>query len=192
MIVLVEGLNGVGKTTYVRALSKKLGISPYRPFRKNLGEHWDESGGRLEKDFLEALRIPVNNHVEEMYIADFARSVGVSFIQDRTMLSSLAYGRVENQSEGWYNEGDNAQALFELWESIYREADGVLLLYLTAPFETAKQRAGARALTKEKWKKLDAQYDKMFRRSTLPKKQINTDAVDVETGVNLVCRLLKS
>ena len=92
MIIILEGLNGTGKSATALPLADTLGASILRPFRgKDTSKHLGRDGdGRMER--LRKLGIPANTFVDDIYVADFLASTGVPAVLDRSMGSAVAYG----------------------------------------------------------------------------------------------------
>lgn len=176
-VVILEGVNGVGKSTYARALEAELGWPMYRPFRRDPDNHWTG----IELDNLRQLQIPVNTFVEDACAADALVQLKASAIMDRSMPSALVYAKVEGQP--------NAPTLDHLlwWQETLRgHAGGVLLVQLEAPLEAIQERIGGRAPTAERCKALTSAYSKVFQRIRLPKMRINTARISVERGIKMI------
>lgn len=89
MIVILEGLEGVGKTEAAQHISRTLGLPIYRAFRSNPYERFGE-GNHIEA-MLRKLGVPINTHVEDLYVADLLTTIGGDVILDRSMPSGYAY-----------------------------------------------------------------------------------------------------
>lgn len=91
MLVVVEGVNGGGKSTLVTALKEQHDLVELKPFQAFRKGHWGNNGSGDE--LLRRLRVPFNSPVEDLFIADAvsALSARQSFILDRSLPSGLAY-----------------------------------------------------------------------------------------------------
>lgn len=90
MIIILEGLEGVGKTALANALSESTGHPIYRAFRSNPSERFGE-GNRLEAT-LRSYGVPVNSYIEDLFVADLLTTIGGDVILDRSMPTGIAYG----------------------------------------------------------------------------------------------------
>lgn len=180
-VVLFEGANGVGKTTYVRLLSERLNWPIYRAFRNGSGKYKD---GQLET--YRALGIPANTFVDDIYLADFFRTFRPDLVLDRSMPSALAYDKVFKQGTM-----EDPGAILKEWNELL---DGVpfLFVWLSAPYETARHRCSGVRPTKTEHNGLEKVFRRVFERSPLDKLQINTSEISVEDGMRAICRALKS
>lgn len=186
MIIMLDGPNGVGKTTYAYELGRRLEINVCRVFRSNDKTlHWGNSESELQKE-LEALEIPINTHIDDIFMADFMRSFQVDAILDRTITSAIAYGRVRGDYGGWYKEKGNSRRLLEFWTTIMGGCKlPIVYVWLDAAYEIAKDRCeGRRIPGKNEYNKLRREYERIFRDIGFRKKRIDTGNVSVEDGMN--------
>jgi len=190
MIILLEGVNGVGKTTYARRLAEKLELKVYRAMRSDDDEnhwgvsdkHWNELQERLAK-----AEVPINTHVDDLFVADFMAAFEPSVILDRGLYSAIAYGETYHQPFSRY-ESDIKEWIIRFWESRMKKA-GAFLVHMTASYEAAKERCEGRFCpNKQEYHRLQNVFDKLFRRSNLTKMAVNTEKVKLEDGVDWVIR----
>ena len=94
MILVIEGIEGCGKTTVARAISERTGWPVHKPLQltKAVPGRWSsEELARWRR-----VGVPIQTHAEDMYVID-ALALQVSagqrpgFIMDRSMFSGLAY-----------------------------------------------------------------------------------------------------
>lgn len=133
MILVLEGPEGVGKTTLSEALQARWDFVPYRTLA------W--KGGRLSPQELSVWRergVPVNTYVDDMYAADLLdclhHNVGLAWssrvLLDRSMPSGVAYTP----------EGPEAHADIVRWWARTLEPIGGRLIHLDAPVENLMAR----------------------------------------------------
>lgn len=188
MIIVLEGINGVGKSTYAIAIRKRLGAPIVRPFRPSPDTHWDQHEGEVGAALRE-LGVPINTFVDDLYVADMIRMLNPPHaVLDRGMPSSVAYGRLKD--EEWTKSGvDWTIGYWEecLLDAGHRPGRSVVLAYLFASFDETKRRCEGRwHPSKTEWSKLKATYDKVINRSRLPVIAINTELSDVDSGVDKI------
>lgn len=173
MIIILEGLNGVGKTTYARALAERLDIPIVRPFRRE-GQHLGrEDGGRQQR--FHDLGIPVNTYVEDVFTAEFLGSTGYSAVLDRGMGSAVAYGMLY----GTLPNADTAERVLNLWEeTIQRHPDTVIYVNMVARPEVRKARCKNRwSPDVEQTAVLEKWFKRVFQTIELDKMQIDTSDI---------------
>lgn len=190
MIIILEGCNGVGKSEYARRLSDELKVPICRPFRNdNTDLHWDLQDTELQ-EWLKDAKVPVNTHVDDLYVVDFLNNFGVGAILDRSMPSAIAYGRVLNLLDGYYQNKLVCQSLYEFWENRMPKGRS-LMVWLNCSYEHAKSRNDGRAFPmKGTWTKLENEFRRLFQVCNLPnKKQINTSTVKVDDGVKSILKV---
>ena len=190
----------MGKSTYAKKLSEELKAPIYRVFRSNnIDAHWQDGMVKtpeVTQEWLKKLGVPTNNHVEEMFTADLLSVLKPNIILDRSLPSSIAYGRTVNRSNpndtAIFDDSRRCQELYNWWEARMKKA-GALLVWMTAPYEVARARATGRdAPNKELYMKLHKVFQKLFQVTTLPKLSISTDSMEIEDGVRLICQRLRS
>lgn len=189
-IIVLEGVNGLGKTTYAQRLSERLGVPVYRAFRDKISEHW---GDRSERELMlrEQFGVPLNTHVDDLYAADIVSRLGAGVIFDRSLPSALAYGKLQGDA---FVEKSGGKML-EFWEAILvSSALPVRYVWLRGEYELAKERCAGRAsswpLTKAKYAVLEKVFEKVFAKTRLPKQQINVGSVEYVAGVASIVRSL--
>jgi thymidylate kinase len=188
MIIMLDGANGGGKTTYAYKLSEKLGVNVCRVFRSSNKElHWGSSGEELRKE-LEALRVPINTHVDDIFMADFMRSFQAESILDRTIASAIVYGRVYSHLDGWYKEKGNARRLLEFWMSLIGGCKlPIVYVWLDVTYEVARERCEGRwCPNRTEYERLRREYERVFHRIRFRKIRIDADNVSVDSGVSKI------
>ena len=181
MVIILEGVNGTGKTAYAKALEEKLGYKMYRAFRK----------GREKCDFklhevLHGMDIRANTYVDDIYMADFLQTFEVKAILERSMPSAVAYDQVYN--EPW--KAYSARA-FGFWLEQMAKVPHIYV-WLEAGYETATERRSGHHPSKKEHEGLVKVYGKLFQRMGKSKMRIDTELKTIEEGVELICQRLKS
>lgn len=187
MLVIFEGINGVGKTTYAEELSQITGAKIGKVFRAGNNKlHWGD-GSEL-KDMLTDLKIPLNTHIDDLFMADFLSTFKVNAILDRTIISAIAYGRAYNNLDGWYREKNVVGELMNFWSYLIDKCNHpILYVWLTAPYEVIKERCKGRwCPTKMEYNKLKKEYGRLFDRITFDKIVIPTEYKDVGSGMKRI------
>jgi deoxyadenosine/deoxycytidine kinase len=193
VIIALEGVNGVGKTTYAIKLSNELGIRVCRSFHAdNYAQHWGSEDRDKLMEKLRDMRVPINTHVDDLYAADFITMFGVDAILDRPVTSAIVYGRVFNQNDGWYKQPGRSESLLEFWSNIIDRDDRVLYVQLEASYQNVKSRIGSkRSMNKTIYRKLSNEYDKLFHKIRFEKMKINTSVIDIEYGVESIIKFMR-
>lgn len=191
-VIVLEGHNGVGKSSLARALSTKLGVPIIRPFRNaNTDQHLghEGTGPTAINVALRSFGVPVNTFVDDFYVADFLAASKVGAILDRSMPSAIAYGFMRHEMSLGHG-----QKLLDLWQTMLLSAQRTLYVQLGAPKDVLKKRCEGRWFPSAKeFDRLDKAFTLCFRSIKLPKKQIvTTDAQAVDVTTKLICQLLKS
>jgi thymidylate kinase len=132
-VIILEGVNGTGKSMYARKLSAGLNAAVIRPFRQGDDHHFN-GDTPMERD-LKALGVPYNTHVDELYVADILGRMlragqRVSAVLDRSVGSAIAHGD---------RPGDAAR-LVDVWYRLLGQDAPVVYVWLTAPWEVAHAR----------------------------------------------------
>ena len=137
MIIVLEGVNGTGKSTYAKKISGGLNAVVIRPFRQGDGHHFT-GNTPIERD-LKALGVPYNTHVDEMYVADIIGRLArggqrFSVVLDRSIGSAIAHHDRPLSDSG---------KLVDVWYRLMGQDAPVLYVWLTAPWHVAQARLAA-------------------------------------------------
>ena len=177
MIVILEGCNGVGKSAYASELASVLGAPVLRPFRPDSGYHWNgETDLELE---LSRLGVPVNTHVDDLYVADILGQLAYSdVILDRSVPSAIAYGSAR----------DCADRLYDFWNRQLRRLLGVTYVWLHCPWKVAKERTNGRWFpTPQRYSGLEESFRQLFHRFEAGRRlAIDTKAFSITQGVRYI------
>ena len=190
MIIILEGVNGVGKTTYANILAKNLELTVYCPFRS--GDPNIHRGGRSNfKKNLEEFHVPYKTHVDDLYVADFLGSTRTSVILDRSMSSAIAYGQLDR--DRWLPD-DMAQ-LLEFWQSLFQKEKVLYVWLFTSSHDVAYERAMKRSdsfwpLDVDSFVFLEEEFSAIYDRISLPKLKIDTGYTLLSRGVEKIERAL--
>lgn len=190
MIIVMEGVNGGGKSTVSKIISEQTGLMVCRPFRSENHElHW----GRMEHNALEVwlkeMMVPMNSHVNDMYVADLMGTFKLNGILDRSMPSAIVYGRVFDHFDGLYQKPGVSQRLFEYWQSRLMASGRVLYVWMMCNYETIKQRCSTRwHPSKAEYKQLVAQFERIFQRCALFKIRIDTSDMGQSDVADLIIK----
>lgn len=130
MLLILEGIEGTGKTTLAKAIERDLMFIRYRPFT------WE--GPRLTSDELAAwsqLGIQANTYVEDIYAADMLAALSrrhpVRVVLDRSLPSGIVYSSLSD---------DQAIKLMEKWSLLVKAASGIII-HLTGDVSVLRERA---------------------------------------------------
>lgn len=187
-VIILEGINGTGKSTLARALADKLCIPILRPFRHFNTNHHMNGGSTLELE-LKKHGVPVNTHVDDLYLADFLAVTKVGAVLDRSMPSAIAYAYMRDEMK----LDSKAQALLDLWQTILVSGPRVFYVQLTAQPLVIKDRCAERwSPNKKQMAALDKAFTLSFRAIKFPKLAMDTSAMKLADGVERICRALKS
>ncbi len=193
MIIIVEGANGAGKSTYAHVMESD-GMTLYRAFRRGDTDlHWGakEGGEETVRGQLEALGIPLNTFIDDLYLADFIQSFKMNAVLDRSLPSAIAYDSLELLN------GASASQLLETWQRMMERAlSPVLYVWFKATYKVAKARTEGRwSPTSAEYQKLNKRYERLFHRIRLPKLAIDTDRFEVRQGMRMIknkCQALQT
>jgi len=183
MIVILEGINGVGKTTYARALSSALHAPTYRAFRDDLkNEHLGQDGER--ERLLKKYDVGHNTHRDDLYAADLLGRLDVDVIMDRSLPSAIAYDRLEDRPQLPHD----CEELLNFWQEMFGVPQKVLYIWLVAPYEMAKERALSRPdqfwpLNHHKYTELHATFASIYWQLKMRKFAIDTSKLTPDEGV---------
>ncbi len=105
MLIMLEGLDGTGKSTLARQLSEILEMPVV-----NILDGDDHKQ-------LRAWGIPVNSYVDDIYFTDFWKRTGIDCIVDRCFISACVYGDVPTEvKEYWFRQlRDSQQEVSIIW-----------------------------------------------------------------------------
>lgn len=193
-VVILEGLNGVGKSTYAKLLSEKFKVPIVRPFRHSKTDiHWGHGEGAKLQAALERFGVPVNTHVDDLYVADFLSLYEVGAILDRGVPSGIIYPLMRGERTPWA-DGDFVGNLVMFWLHQLSRLRNKVYVWLHAPYDTAQQRCG------ERWCPERSEYTKMHDWYAMtydlirgfPKTSVDTSKAALGDGVEEICRALKS
>ncbi len=185
MIIVLEGVNGTGKSLYARKLAAGLGGVVLRPFRQSEDHHF--SGDTpMERD-LKALGVPYNTHVDELYVADLLGKMlrgrqRFSAILDRSIGSAIAHGDRPLSEAG---------KLVEVWHRLLGENAPVLYVWLKASWSIAHARLlasgrGEHGDDERRHQKLTQLFEHAYTLVPFRKMIIDTSITLVEEGVRKV------
>lgn len=181
MLIILEGLNGVGKSTYAKALAVELGATVYRPFRTHSDEHFNGQT-KIELE-LKALGVPSNTYLEDIFAADFLGKLAprnsIRVILDRSLPSAVVYGSIRQY---------NAEALLALWQELLRP-EHALYVWLRAKADVRTGRLVGRGTDHLKTSELmERKFQMCFGLITMPKLVLETDIVSLEEGVQILLK----
>lgn len=188
MLIMLDGANGVGKSTYAYRMKERFGIPVCRVFRSGNKElHWGSTDKELQ-DELAKLKVPINTHIDDLFMADFMLTFQVDAILDRTLASAIAYGRTYNKMDGWYHEKGNARRLLDFWVGlISRCSQPAFYVWLDAPYGVAKERCDGRwCPNKKEYDRLRREYERVFSRLPFKKIRLDTTLHGVDKGINRI------
>jgi thymidylate kinase len=176
MLVIIEGLEGTGKTTQALRLCERTGAVLYKPFRGDHSKHW---GDGTESELLK-LGIPVNSYVEDMFMADaLATFKNQDAVLDRGMPSAYAYGMWH---AGFRSESIAAQ-VFNFWLNYLAKRSDASYVYLKCDPAIAEQRSPGRIKSDDQRKYLEYHLDwcyQRIQRCGIGAYEINTDVLDID------------
>lgn len=141
IVVILEGLNGTGKTKAARALAFQHEFRLYRPLRESVDAHWKDKSSTVEAA-LRSARVPYNSYIDDVYAVDaLAQLAPEKVVLDRSMPSALAYGILNNAIKG----DAHRDALETYWlrrvQQIQRNGGQVFYFWLIADHDVARARA---------------------------------------------------
>lgn len=188
MIIILEGANGVGKTTYAEALEKALGIKRFRPWSqlKAEGRKLNNIQEHPAVVRLTSMRVEVNSHIEDMYAANFLAETGLGAIVDKSIPSAIAYDALGNIELA-------PSAVLKAWQELLLDIKPTpLYVWLVSPHEVAKERVADRWMpTKAQHVKLVNKFKALFDAIKLQKMRIDTSQVEVKDGVRRIVKAVR-
>jgi len=169
VIIILEGLNGVGKTTVGMGLSEFSGIPFHRPFRLA----GVKNGFYPDAKRMRELGVPINCYHEEVYISDFLRSTKCPVILDRSLPSSIVYGLFD---EDIPNSHEDLEYIRGIWRHNMQLAGAKMIYFKCDDYEVAINRCGDRMpFSPFQYKKAVDLMDKEVSRSELPTLVVNAE-----------------
>ena len=170
MLVILEGVNGTGKSTVARRLVRDFGYTRFKPFRPpGDSGHWTDEEGADLRAHLDDLQVPANGHVEDIFSADFLRQFpALSVVLDRSLPSAFAYDSVP-RSVDWGTLLDTWTSLLESLKPIY--------IHMTAEHMVIRHRTGDRAPLLSRYTAMEEQFAWAMARMPWPTHTIDTTSL---------------
>jgi len=136
-LVIVDGLEGTGKTTLIRPIARWLKIEPIK-----IHDRTSPLTGELEV-LAKQYGWTYRGCFEHMVVARALATLGVDAILDRSIVSSVVYGLCTKASAENLRTMAEARTILGHWLAQYKEAGYTLhFLSLTASREACVQRLG--------------------------------------------------
>lgn len=174
-MIILEGCNGVGKTSYAHQLGLMLNARTYRAFR------WGHDF-RAEVDEMRNLGVPVNTFVDDFYTADLSRVLAQEIIMDRSLPSAVAYDGIDDSK--W------RRRLVAWNEILHQSLLPVILVWLRAPYDVARARMRGYVPTKAEYIDLDNLFAWSFAQVTLPTLCLDTSTQSIQVGSQRIVEFL--
>jgi len=189
LIIVLEGVNGTGKSTYAEKLSKGLNAPAIRPFRQGPDHHFTGTT-HIERE-LKALGVPYNTHVDDLYTADILGRLlkfnkHIPVILDRSVGSAIAHGERPLRDAG---------RLIGLWHQLLGPETQVLYVWLTAPWNVVSERLMAdgrnsSSFSSSDCRRLHGLFQLVFDMVNCAKMEINTATGSVDQGVQRIVEFM--
>jgi len=139
MLVIIEGMNGVGKTTLAKKVSGYFNIPIVRAFKDDTAIHFKHAK-ELELK-LRRFRIPFNSYVEDLFVADLlSKFTSLECVLDRSMPSAFAYGL----EDGDFFNREMAEETLQWWIDIIKSRTDLTYIHLMCDIKTSVGRVGIR------------------------------------------------
>jgi len=189
MLIAIDGVDGVGKTTYATRLSEALGLRRVRSWehakraaKEGKWEQWHQ---------LMACGVEVNGPVEDLYSLDIIGVLGASAILDRTITSAIAYSDSVLIRE-------RSDYLLNAWYLLVSRIEPPhLFVWLRSPWSTSSKRREGRdekwgdIENKARYNRIQKRYAELFEEVRIPKIAIDTSRVSVESGTKRIIGRLR-
>jgi len=179
-LIVLEGLNGVGKSVHAEALSEALGTPVVKPLGRSLGVD-----GR-HQNALRSLGIPANTFVDDIYVADLLAATGASAVLDQSIGSALAYGTMYKDIA----TVRRATRLLALWQELIEPYDAPLLyVHMAASHEVRAERCKGRwSPSEDQERHLKSWFKRVYGSLKIPKMSLDTSGESVDEGVRAILR----
>ncbi len=189
LFLVVEGVNGTGKSTYARELAERLpDIRIFRPLEAVPAQSSSET--EEFHSLLHTLGVAAKAPAAHLVAADVLGLSPGRFLFDRSMPSAIAYGRVIHRAPELL-EDDAAEFLLRLWEDrLCRARTSVGIVLLEASIETLKVRRPH--LIDPLAEPLAAELAHWVGESHLPQLTLDTSSLPLEKGVEQALRFVAS
>jgi len=188
MLIAIDGVDGVGKTTYSNALACFFGCRRVRSWES--AKLAAKRGDSSEWSDLERCGIRVNDSVEDLYSLDTIGVLRSNAILDRTITSAIAYNDGIGESE--------AAHLLGVWHVlISRTPPPHLFVWLHAPWRISKDRTASRGevwgdvSTVERHDAIQKRYQRLFDAILTDKIDIDTETTSVLDGIQMVLKMVR-
>lgn len=193
-LIIIEGVNGTGKSTYADKLSFEYGSTTLRAFRRDPNQHFDGES-KIEMNLRRA-GIPFNTHVEDFYIADTLATIDlgndIRTVLDRSLPSALAYGQWPKMPSATV---PGRTFMFELWKTMLEPIQRCIYVWLEASAGECAERIHDRPPSTRvfpAYETLVETYDWAYRSWSGRKLRIDTEKDSVEQGVELILKTLNA
>jgi len=163
-VIILEGLNGAGKSHVALRLSQELCVPIYKAFRVSPDQSKEFCVDPVQ---LQANGIAINTFHEDVYASDFLRMAPTDVILDRSLPSGIMYGTIQDLKCDW-------NFLFNLWHSNMLQAKAVII-WMECEYQAAKDRInGTIPINLQQYNKMTRLGHKIFTRIQFPKMRIDT------------------
>ncbi len=172
-VIVLEGLNGVGKSSLAKAMSSFYSIPILRAFRHSRTDLHLSAGDNGIAQRMKQLGVPANTFVDDVYLADFLQATRISCVMDRSMGSAIAHGLLD----GSVKNPAHALQLVDHWESQLSGLD-VVYVYMVADEALCRERcAGRWQPNRGMWSHLNESFERVYDRIRLRKRRLDTSTI---------------